>query len=242
MKLKHKFVNFDFKQMLVKLSRRVAYQADHFSSLIGKFKRLEGLNETEYGKLDEKFLNLLQSTRANLIKISPNYFCTLCEISKSLNELDHMRYKDKNTKVILKIKHIRAQIYRAQGYHYLEERELLAILEKQSMRSGYNPIVYQRLSSFSMLRGDRQSDINYINFANKKYCKRSKKKIYRKVGALRSWLVELDQHKNAINLPLEADRWRRMSLFQIANLIDKVPALKLKTRSLLNCLLFPNLI
>ena len=88
MKLKHKFVNFDFKQMLVKLSRRVAYQADHFSALIGKFMRLEGLNETEYGKLDEKFLNLLQSTRANLIKISPNYFCTLCEISKSLNELD----------------------------------------------------------------------------------------------------------------------------------------------------------
>ena len=234
MKLKHNLNNFDFKQMLIKLREQASHQVYHFSKLIDHFKRLEGLNENEYYKLDAKFLNLLQSTRVNLIKTKNiNYFHIVCEISKTLSELTHVRYNNKSEshhlsikdKVIINMAHTRARIYCEQGYHYLEEQELLDILVKQSTTrrmDDYDPVIYHRLSYLSMLRGDFHKAINYINFSNKKYGKRSNKKIYRKAKALKS---QLEQQTNGI-IPFSVER-KRMFLFQIANLLDKLLALKL---------------
>ncbi|CAF1521082.1 unnamed protein product [Rotaria sordida] len=222
--LKYQLSNFDFKQLIINLLNRITNQELNFSELIKLFKKLELVNENVYKNLDKKFLKLLPETRFNLIKCNSNYFQSICEISKTIKEFKNFanlktsKYNEVNEKII-QLKLIRAQIYRKHNYFYLEELELLNILNNQKTNSDHNPIIYYRLSYLFKMKGDLQTSINYINLASKKYYEKINKRIFKKIQKFKLQSIKL-QNTN-INEIVFIEK-NKINLLEILNIINKI--------------------
>jgi hypothetical protein len=207
--LKHQFSNVQFDHFLKNMQNKAKTQEDNFLSLIKMFNFLQLINETEYSNLHAKFLSLLPETRLNLLKIIPISFQSLCEISKVL------RHETNNNRIILKLKQQRANIYRQNKLYYLEQLELIDLLNAQQKGPESNPVIYYRLACLNEFRGDWQQAARYTNLAQKKYYEKSDKKIFRKIAALTAKFNETGTFFDG----------NKMVLFQIFNIIDKLKRL-----------------
>ena len=199
--LKYVISNNDLELILTNLNGKINNQESNFLTLIKSYKKLELTNEYEYNNLDKSFLQLLPETRFNLIKINSNYFQSICEISRSIKEFKKFltNKKSQNNRIkqkLIQLQLERANIYRNHGYFYLEELELLDILNNQRTSSDNNPMIYYRLSCLYKTRFDFQESIKCINLASKKYNEKINKKIFKKVDKLKLELLELESAVN----------------------------------------------
>ncbi|CAF0958708.1 unnamed protein product [Adineta steineri] len=220
--LKYHLSNFDFEQLIRGLLRIILKQESNFLELIKLFKKLELVNENEYHKLDEKFRKLLPETRFNLIKckVDSDHFQSVCEISRSIKEflIFINPKKSRFNQRILQLKLQRAKLYRQNYYFYLEELELLDILQHQKTDADHNPMIYYRLSYLYQWKGDVQMSIHYINLAGRKYNEKINKKIFKKIEKFKSNLLKLENVKSTESMFFDKNK---INLLQIFNLLTK---------------------